>query len=99
MRRNIQYRLFMQRKYEGEKLPPTKGLLKKHYVDSSNFQNTSLRNLDGIFKETIMLHKQQILLHRKLLLNWFRVIVPVVAVHVQRFNQLVVAQKPVKTWT
>ena len=55
-----------------------------------------------------MLHKQQmILLHRKLLLNWFRVIAKViatvVAAHVQRINYLaqtiVVVQKHVKTLT
>ena len=48
-----------------------------------------------------MLHKQQmILLHRKLLLNWFRVIAkvidPVVAAHVQRIYlalTIVVVQK------
>ena len=55
-----------------------------------------------------MWHKQQmILLHRKLLLNWFGVIsqaiAPVVVAHVQRINYLaqtsVVVQKHVKTQT
>ena len=29
---NTRYRLFVQRKHEGEKLPPTKGALKKHLL-------------------------------------------------------------------
>ena len=29
---NTRYRLFVQSKYEGEKLPPTKGALKKHLL-------------------------------------------------------------------